>query len=93
MRPRKVARVVRLGALELVARKRPNGLFDEHLHVFASPDIAAGKHTATATVRELATRREVSQFLRSGRPDDARRLIRSCLDRYRGGIDDGLGAE
>ena len=42
---------------------------------------------------DLATRRQVWQFLSTGRPDDARRLLRSCLDRYRGGIDDGLGAE
>ena len=42
---------------------------------------------------DLTTRREVWQLLTAGRPDDARRLLRSCLDRYRGGIDDGLGAE
>ncbi len=43
----------------LVARKRPNGLFDEHAHHFAMPHPVAGKHSATATVRVLATGAEV----------------------------------
>ena len=48
---------------------------------------------ADGPIVDLATRRQVSQLLGAGCPDDARQLIRSCLDRYRGGIDDGLGAE
>jgi hypothetical protein len=41
---------------------------------------------------DLATRRRVAEFLEAGALDDARALIRGCLDRYRGGIDDGIHA-
>jgi len=42
---------------------------------------------------DLATRRQVAELLAAARPDDARQILRSCLDRYRGGIDDGVEAE
>jgi hypothetical protein len=41
---------------------------------------------------DLATRRQVAECLASGAVDDARALVRACLDRYRGGIDDGVQA-
>jgi hypothetical protein len=40
---------------QLVARRRPNGLFDDHYHLLALPKLSAGNHTATAIVRHLAT--------------------------------------
>jgi hypothetical protein len=39
----------------LLEKKRPNGLRDEHAHIFALPEHVRGPHTATATVRVLAT--------------------------------------
>jgi hypothetical protein len=39
---------------------------------------------------DLATRRRVAERLASGDVEEARALVRGCLDRYRGGIDDGL---
>src|SRR4051812_6634382 len=39
---------------------------------------------------DLATRRRVSECLTTGAVDEARGLIESCRERYRGGIDDGL---
>ncbi|MEO6245849.1 MAG: prenyltransferase/squalene oxidase repeat-containing protein [Opitutaceae bacterium] len=46
----------------LVARKRPNGLLDEHAHTFALPaETAPGRHMAAATVRVLATDREITR--------------------------------
>jgi hypothetical protein len=40
----------------------------------------------------LATRRRVAECLVRGAVEDARALIRACVDRYRGGIDDGIQA-
>jgi hypothetical protein len=40
---------------------------------------------------ELGTRRRVMELLAAGDTGEARRLLEACLDRYRGGIDDGLG--
>ena len=48
---------------------------------------------ADAPIVDLATRRQVADLLAASRPDDARALLRGCLDRYRGGIDDGLSPE
>ncbi len=46
----------------LVARKRTNGMHDEHAHHFAlTGDAAKGKHTATAVVREIATKKEFTR--------------------------------
>ncbi len=39
-------------APQLVARRRPNGLFDDHYHLLALSNPPAGKHTVTATVRQ-----------------------------------------
>lgn len=39
---------------------------------------------------DVPTRRRVAQCLAGGAVEDARTLIQSCLDRYRGGVDDGL---
>jgi hypothetical protein len=41
---------------------------------------------------DLATRRRVAESLTRGAVEDGRALIRACLDRYRGGIDDGVQA-
>ena len=45
----------------LLEKKRPNGVFDEHAHHLALPDLAAGTHSATAVVRVLETKAEISQ--------------------------------
>ena len=85
--------------------KREDWAIDVFREVFASLDdpgrvdrllFDLGRYynaLADGPIVDLATRREVWQLLSAGRPDDARRLLRACLDRYRGGIDDGLGAE
>ena len=39
---------------------------------------------------DVPTRRRVAECLAAGAVEEARVLIRGCLDRYRGGIDDGL---
>jgi len=46
---------------------------------------------ADGPIVDLGTRRRVADLLAAGRPDEARELLRGCLDRYRGGIEDGLG--
>jgi hypothetical protein len=51
----------------LVERKRPNGLFEEHAHHLALPDIAAGQHRATFVVRERATGREFTSAVEFSR--------------------------
>lgn len=45
----------------LVAKKRPNGLLDEHYHHIHLANLTPGKHTATAVVRVLATNAESSR--------------------------------
>jgi len=42
----------------LIARRRPNGLYEEHCHLLNLPTIAPGKHTAAVTVRDLKTKSE-----------------------------------
>jgi hypothetical protein len=44
-----------------------------------------------APIVDLATRRRVVECLARGAVDEARSLLETCLQRYRGGIDDGLG--
>jgi hypothetical protein len=39
---------------ELLSKRRPNGLFEDHYHIYALPTFAA-RHTAVATARHLAT--------------------------------------
>jgi hypothetical protein len=39
---------------------------------------------------DLATRQRIAELLGAGDQAGARDLLMSCLDRYRGGIDDGL---
>jgi hypothetical protein len=39
---------------------------------------------------DVPTRRRVAECLATGAVEEARALIRTCQDRYRGGIDDGL---
>jgi hypothetical protein len=39
----------------LVSKRRPNGLLDEHYHHVHLENPAAGKHSATAIVRLIAT--------------------------------------
>ena len=46
---------------ELVSRARPNGLLEEHYHHVSLADFAAGRHTATAVVRVLATKSEMTR--------------------------------
>ena len=45
---------------------------------------------ADGPIVDLATRRRVAELLTAGQAGDARQLLQACLDRYRGGIDDGL---
>ncbi len=47
----------------LIDKPRPNGLRDEHAHVFAMPESARGRHTAKATIRILATGATVSRTI------------------------------
>jgi hypothetical protein len=51
-------------APSLVARKRPNGLFDDHYHHAPLPDLKSGPHAALVVVRVLATREEQSRVLK-----------------------------
>ena len=44
-----------------------------------------------APIVDLATRRRVADLLGAGDRDAARQALVECLERYRGGIDDGLG--
>jgi hypothetical protein len=46
---------------------------------------------ADGPIVDLPTRRRVADLLAGGQLEEARHLLRACLDRYRGGIDDGLG--
>lgn len=46
---------------QLVSKKRPNGLLDEHYHHIHFDRLASGKHTATVVVRVLATNAESSR--------------------------------
>ena len=43
-----------------------------------------------APIVDMPTRRKVAASLGGGAVDEARALVRACLDRYRGGIDDQL---
>lgn len=47
----------------LLERKNQFGAYQEHAYHLPLPEIAAGRHTATATVRVLATKGEVSQTI------------------------------
>jgi hypothetical protein len=50
-----------------IERKRPNGMFDENAHHFAmSADAAKGKHSVTAVVREIATKKETTRTVEFG---------------------------
>jgi hypothetical protein len=49
--------------LRLVAKKRPNGLYDEYHHALPLDGFAPGRHGATATVRVLATKTETSRMM------------------------------
>jgi hypothetical protein len=51
-------------APSLVARKRPNGLFEDHYHHAHLANLKPGPHTAQAVVRALATRKELSRQLK-----------------------------
>ena len=44
-----------------------------------------------APIVDLATRRRVADCLARGAVQEARSILESCLQHYRGGIDDGLG--
>jgi len=44
-----------------------------------------------APIVDMPTRKRVAQLLRAGETGPAHDLLAACLDRYRGGIDDGLG--
>src|SRR5205809_6748440 len=84
--------------------KREDWAIDVFREVFASLDDAGrvdrllfdlgGYYNALADgpIVDLATRREVWRLLSAGRPHDARRLLRSWRDRYRGRIGVGVGA-
>jgi len=48
----------------LAARKRPNGLFDDHYHHAHLPDLKPGPHAARVVIRALATKEEQSRELK-----------------------------
>jgi hypothetical protein len=48
---------------QLVAKRRPNGLYEDHYHLHALPNPGSGKHTAVATIRHLASGRESAATL------------------------------
>jgi len=49
----------------LVSQKRPNSpLLTDHYHYVVLPDLAVGPHDATATIREVASKRERSEACR-----------------------------
>jgi hypothetical protein len=85
--------------------KREDWAIDVFREVFASLDDPArvdrllfdlGRYynpLADGPIVDVATRRRVSELLASGRAEEARPILRSCLDRYRGGIDDGFATE
>jgi hypothetical protein len=82
--------------------KREDWAVDVFREVFANLDDAArvdrllfdlGRYynaLTNAPIVDLATRRRVAECLAGGAVEEARGLLRGCLDRYRGGIDDGL---
>jgi hypothetical protein len=82
--------------------KREDWAVDVFREVFAHLDDAArvdrllfdlGRYYNPLTdgpIVDVPTRRRVAELLETGGVEDARTLIQSCLDRYRGGIDDGL---
>jgi hypothetical protein len=47
----------------LIARKRPNGMYEEYCHQLLLPRLEPGKHTATATVHVIATNALVTRTL------------------------------
>jgi hypothetical protein len=50
-------------APQLTKKARPNGLFDDHYHSINLTTLAAGKHTATAHVRIIETKAEISRTI------------------------------
>jgi hypothetical protein len=48
---------------ELVAKEARNNMHSEHHYLLALPELAAGKHTATAVVREIASGRESTRTI------------------------------
>jgi hypothetical protein len=47
----------------LVSKRRPNGLLDEHHHHVHMENLVAGKHSATAVVRLIATGAETTRII------------------------------
>jgi hypothetical protein len=48
---------------ELLSRKRPNGLLDDHYHHLHLPALSPGKHTATVIARVTETKADVQRTL------------------------------
>lgn len=48
---------------ELVAPRRPNGMFEDHYHRFSLAEPKPGPHTASATVRDLRTGQEITRTI------------------------------
>jgi hypothetical protein len=83
--------------------KRDDWAIDAFRQVFSSLDDPArvdrllfelGRYynaIADGPIVDLPTRRHVAELLTGGRMEEARHVLRGCLDRYRGGIEDGLG--
>lgn len=83
--------------------KREDWAIDAFREVFASlhdPDrvdrllFDLGRYYNALTdgpIVELPDRQRVAALLRAGEGEEARRLVEACLNRYRGGIEDGLG--
>ena len=82
--------------------KREDWAIDVFREVFANLDDPArvdrllfdlGRYYNPLTdgpIVDLPTRRGVAGLLRAGNTEQARALVHQCLERYRGGIDDGL---
>jgi hypothetical protein len=51
-------------APSLVARKRPNGLFDEHHHALPLPNLNPGPHSAQVVIRVIETKEERTRELK-----------------------------
>jgi hypothetical protein len=84
--------------------KRDDWAIDAFRQVFASLDdpprvdrllFELGRYynpIADGPIVDLPARRRVAQLLAGGHTEEARQVLRGCLDRYRGGIEDGLGS-
>ena len=50
-------------AAQLVAKRRPNGMLEDHYHIFPISEPKPGPHVASATVRDLRTAQEITRTI------------------------------